>query len=166
MTVNAAHRNFVRENLAAWFARTAVVVLAVTAVLKLVAATGEGRILAQPDPFLAFFSNRQIMVLAALLEAFVVSLILWEGDRLRQAALVAWIGTVFLMYRAGLWWVGYEGACPCLGNVTRSIGLSPAMEDLGVKVLLGYLVLGSYFVVVWEVVWRWGRARRGLSTAT
>jgi hypothetical protein len=74
------------------------------------------------------------MVLAALLEALIVGLILWERDRLRRVALVAWIGTVFLAYRLGLWWIGHEGACSCLGNVTRSIGLSPAMEDLGVKV--------------------------------
>jgi hypothetical protein len=164
--MNIAHRSVVRENLTGSFVWSAVVILAVTAVIKLTAATGEGRILAQPDPLVAFFSNRQIMVLAALLEALVVSLILRERDRLRQAALVAWIGTGFLMYRAGLWWVGYEGACSCLGNVTRTIGLSPAMEDLGVKVLLGYLVLGSYSVVIWEVVGRWKQARHGLSTAT
>jgi hypothetical protein len=135
MTVNVAHRDVVHRNLTTWFVRSAAAVLALTALVKLVAATGEGRILAQPDPLLTIFSNRQMMVLAALLEAFVVGLILWERDRLRQVALVAWIGTGFLMYRAGLWWVGYEGACSCLGNVTRTIGLSPAMEDLGVKVL-------------------------------
>lgn len=141
-------------------------ILAVTAVLKLAAATGEARILAQADPLLAVFSNRRMMVLAALIEGFVVALILWERDRLRQAALVAWIGTVFLAYRLGLWWIGHEGSCPCLGNVTHSIGLSPSMEDLGVKILLGYLLLGSYSVVAWELVGRWKHVRSELSTAT
>jgi hypothetical protein len=164
--MNIAHRNVVREKLTGSFVGSAVVILAVTAVIKLAAATGEARILAQADPLLAFFSNRQMMILAALLEAFVVGVILWEPDRFRQAALVAWIGTVFLAYRLGLWWIGHEGACPCLGNVTRSIGLSPAKEDLGVKILLGYLVLGSYVLVIWEVVVRWKRGRGELSTAT
>jgi hypothetical protein len=142
------------------------VILALTAMVKLVAATGEARILAQPDPLIAFFSNRQMMLSAAFLEAFVVGLILWERDRLRHVALVAWIGTVFLAYRLGLWGIGHEGASPCLGNVTRSMGLSPTMEDLGVKVLLGYLVVGSYSLVAWEVVGRWKHGRVELSKAT
>jgi hypothetical protein len=164
--MNPAPNSVIRRNVPVYFTASAVLILAITAVLKVLAASGKARILAQPDPLLVFFSTRQTMISAALLELAVVGLILWERDRLRQVALVAWIGTVFLVYRAGLWWVGHEGACPCLGNVTRSIGLSPTMEDLGVKVLLGYLVLGSYCVVIWELVGRWKHARRELSTAT
>jgi hypothetical protein len=149
-----------------WFARSAVAILLITAVLKLVAATGEARILAQADPLLTFLSYREIMVMASILELAVVGLILRESGRFRQVALVAWISTVFLAYRLGLWWIGHEGSCPCLGNVTRSIGLSPAMEDLGVKILLGYLVLGSYVLVIWQLVGRWKRGRGELSTAT
>jgi hypothetical protein len=154
------------ERLTSCFVGSVVVVLAVTAILKIVSATGEAPILAQSDPLLAYFSNRQMMLLAAFLEALVLGLILWEHDRLRQVALVAWIGTGFLMYRAGLWWVGYEGACSCLGNVTRTVGLSPAMEDLGVKILLGYLLLGSYSLIAWEVVGRWKHGRGEPSNAT
>jgi hypothetical protein len=33
------------------------------------------------------------------------------------------------------------------------------MEDLGVKVLLGYLVLGSYSIISGELVGRWKRAQ-------
>jgi hypothetical protein len=156
----------ISQNVSVCFAASVVAILAVTAVFKLVAAMGETRILSQPDPLLGFFSNRQIMVLAALLEGFVVGLMLWDRDRLRQVALVAWIGTVFLAYRLGLWWIGHEGSCPCLGNVTHSIGLSPSMEDLGVKILLGYLLLGSYSAVAWELFGRWKHGRSELSKAS
>jgi hypothetical protein len=156
----------VADKLVRRFIAGAVLILVMTALAKALAASGEARVLARPDPLLGMLSNRQIMLIAVVLELLVIGLIMREMDRLRQVALIAWIGTVFLAYRLGLWWIGHEGACPCLGNVTYSIGLSPAMEDLGVKVLLGYLLLGSYSIVALELVGRWKHKRCGLPATT
>ena len=77
--------------------------LAVTALAKILAATGEARILGQPDPLLGLISMRQSMLLAAALEIVVLVLVLWAPDIVRKAALLLWIASVFLVDRIGLW---------------------------------------------------------------
>jgi Kef-type K+ transport system membrane component KefB len=58
------------------FVRAAVLLLAVTAVAKVVAASGEGRLLGRADPLLGPLSLRQGMLLAAALETAVILLLL------------------------------------------------------------------------------------------
>ena len=33
--------------------------------------------------------------------------------------LLVWLSTNFLVYRIGLWWMGWKEPCGCLGNSTR-----------------------------------------------
>ena len=123
--------------------------LAVTALAKILAATGEARILAQPDPLLGLISMRQSMLLAAALEIVVVVLVWRAPTALRGAALLLWIGSVFLFYRMGLWWVGFEGSCRCLGNMGDVFGISPENADWIAKGILVYLLVGSIAILLW-----------------
>jgi hypothetical protein len=133
-----------RQKLIAWvFIQTAVLLLAVTALAKILAATGEARILGQPDPLLGLLSMRQSMLLAAALEIVVVVLVYRAPNVLRKAELLLWIAGVFLVYRIGLWWIGFEGSCRCLGNVGDVFGISAEIADWIAKGVLAYLLVGS-----------------------
>jgi hypothetical protein len=139
----------IEEKLCRWLIGPAVALLAITAALKAVAATGEARILGQPDPLLGLISMRQSMLLAAALEIVVVVLVLRAPDIVRKAALLLWIGAVFLVYRIGLWWVGFEGSCRCLGNVGDVFGISAERVDWIAKGILVYLLVGSGAILLW-----------------
>lgn len=152
--MNLATPRPLAEHVSTGFIRSAVVVLVVTTLAKVFAATGDARILTHPDPIFGVVSNRQMVLLAAALEALAVGLILAHADTVRRAAFVAWISTVILACRAGLFWIGYEGSCRCLGNVTDMLGVSPADADMASKLILGYLLLGSYTVLAWAWIAR------------
>jgi len=119
-----------RQKPIAWvFIQTALLLLAVTALAKILAARAEARILGQPDPLLGLILMRQSMLLAAALGVVVVVLVYRAPNVLRRAGLLLWIGSVFLVYRIGLWWVGFEGSCRCLGNMGDVFGISAENAD-------------------------------------
>jgi hypothetical protein len=153
------------EKLTRWFVVSAVIVLALTAVAKGIGASGDARILSHPDPLLGMFTNRQTMLLAIGLEVLVIGLVLREREIVRKAAFIAWISTVFVAYRVGLWSIGYKGSCGCLGNVTDTLGIAPTTADLVSGAMLAYLLVGCYGILVWKAVLH-VRARRGGSLAT
>jgi hypothetical protein len=127
------------------FVKLACGVLVVTALAKLLMVVGESRILAQPDPLLGSLTNRQVLFLAAGMELGVVALV-WSGvSWLLRVGFIAWVSTVFLIYRGGLWAGGHEGSCKCLGNLSQILGLSAGMMDGIMKGVLAFLVVGSYF---------------------
>lgn len=127
----------------------AIVILCVTAIAKVVSASGESRALTQPDPVFEAVSVRQLMLIAGLLEGAVIILLLRQDDLARKAAILAWISTVFAGYRMGLWWIGNNGSCGCLGNLTDFMGISAPTADWVMKLTLMYLVAGSYSILAW-----------------
>ena len=94
-------------------------------------------------------SMRQSMLLAAALEIVVVVLVWRAPTALRRAALLLWIGSVFLFYRIGLWWVGFEGSCRCLGNMGDVFGISAETADWIAQGILVYLLVGSVAILLW-----------------
>jgi hypothetical protein len=118
-----------------------------TAVIKFMSAMQEARVLGRPDPLLEFLTTRQLLALTALLEAGVAVVILWAGRAVagsEKLLLVLWLAMMFLLYRLGLWWIGHQGGCNCMGNAAQWLGASPATLDIAAKVLLAYLLLGSF----------------------
>jgi len=61
-----------------------------------------------------------------------------------KAGLIAWLATSFLIYRLGLVWVVYQKPCSCLGNLTDALHISPQIADTAMKIILAYLLIGSY----------------------
>lgn len=74
-----------------------------------------------------------------------------------QLGLVAWLATNFLVYRLGLLWIGYHRPCGCLGNLTDALGISPKTADVAMKLVLAYLLVGSYAALYW--LWQSSRQR-------
>lgn len=125
------------------FMRSAGAVLLLTGLGKLISAFGGAEVLQSVDPIFSI-PFRYLFWAAGGLEATVAVYCIF-GTRIEyQAGLVAWLSTSFLIYRFGLLWVFYQKPCSCLGNMTGVLHISPATADILMKIVLSYLLLGSY----------------------
>jgi len=122
------------------------VLLAATAIAKFVSAGGSAGILRQSDPILGVKFQHVFMFVGAM--EIVVALFCFFSKRMTtKASLVAWLSTSFLVYRVGLLLVGYKKPCSCLGNLTDALHIPPEIAAIGMRVVLAYLLFGSYFVL-------------------
>jgi len=134
-----------------WFLRTAAAILMFTAVAKVVSSFGYGTILQTRDPLIGFqFSD--LLRLVGSVEIVVALVCVFSNRKLLQAALIAWLTTGFLFYRVGLVVVGWHRPCSCLGNLTDALHISPQTADTAMKIILAYLLIGSYVSIIW--LWR------------
>jgi len=58
------------------------------------------------------------------------------------------LATNFVVYRVGLWWIGWHRPCGCLGNLTDLLGISPHTADTIMKLVLAYLLAGTLLASV------------------
>jgi len=143
-----------------YFNYSAIIVLALTALCKLVSISGESRILGVPDPIFSFLTMRQLLLLTSVIE-LLAAFYLWKGaNPMTKSFVVLWLGAVFFSYRVGLWLMHYKG-CACLGTVAQWLPVSPAAVDVLMKVVLAYLTIGSaiFFFRAWfqdKEKKRWG----------
>jgi hypothetical protein len=133
------------------FVYSAGALLLITAVAKLISSVGNARILETPDPILAI-PFREVFVAAGILEFFVALACFFSKRIVLQVGLVAWMATSFLIYRLGLLWIGYHRPCPCLGNLTDKLHIPSQTADTAIKIILAYLLIGSYTIIFW--LWR------------
>jgi len=135
------------------FLYSAGALLLITALAKLVSANGSVRILQASDPVL-FLSFRHVFFVVGSIELVVAFVCFFSNHMGLQAGLVAWLATSFLLYRFGLLLVGYQKPCSCagLGNLTDALHISPQTIDIAMKIILAYLLLGSYATLFW--LWR------------
>jgi hypothetical protein len=133
------------------FIRSVGILLFITAIAKFVSGAGSARVLQTTDPLLSI-SFQYVFWLVGAVE-LIVALICLFGKKLGlQAAFVAWLATSFLLYRIGLVWVGYHKSCSCLGNLTDSLHIPPQTADTAMKIILVYLLIGSFVTLFW--LWR------------
>ena len=126
-----------------WFILSAGVILALTGAAKLWSALGSARVLGLVDPITGI-TFRQLFVGVGMAE-IIIALVCFRSRRpIPALALVAWLSTVFLIYRLGLWWMGWHGPCSCLGNLTDALHISPQAADNIMKAVLAYLLVSSY----------------------
>jgi hypothetical protein len=124
------------------FMYSAGVLLLITGAAKLFSSFGTAGILQTPDPILGF-TFRQVFRVVGLIE-LVVSVICFFRTRVDlQAALLASLAACFLVYRLGLFWLGYQKPCSCLGNPTENLHISPHAADVTMKCFAIYLLFGS-----------------------
>jgi len=143
------------SRLSRFFVLSAGAILVLTGLAKLWSAFGHARILDVPTPILGIsFSHSMLAV--GVLELLIASSCLLGTGRKVSLALIAWLATNFLVYRLGLLWVGYHKPCSCLGNLTDALHISPQAADTAMKIVLAYLLLGSYGCLLW----RWRDNRR------
>jgi hypothetical protein len=130
------------------FLYTAAVLLLATCAAKIISSLGHGRILLQRDPVTGFLF-RDLFRFVSVVE-LAIALVCFLSKRIwLSTSLVAWLATGFLIYRLVLLWAGYRRPCPCLGNLTDMLNISAQTADTGMKVILGYLLVGSYATLFW-----------------
>ncbi|MCW5555320.1 MAG: hypothetical protein KIS67_24560 [Verrucomicrobiae bacterium] len=131
-----------------------------TGAAKLWSALGTSKFLAAVDPILGIKFGQ--LLLAVGLAEIAVALVCCLSKRQTLAlGLVAWLATNFLVYRVGLWWMDWKRPCGCLGNLTDALHLSPQAAENIMKVLLAYLLIGSYGLVIWRWQNGWARCQSG-----
>jgi hypothetical protein len=127
------------------------VLLLATAAAKLIGSFGNAHILQHSDPIIGL-TYRQLFGVVGAIE-LIVALVCFFGKRITlQAGLVACLATTFAAYRQGLVWIGYRKPCSCLGNLTDALHIPPQTADTAMKVMLAYLLVGSYATLFW--LWR------------
>lgn len=121
--------------------------LLLTGIAKLIAASGNSMLLYAPDPILRV-PFRLIFLIAGLIEIAVALFCFISKSGVFKIILLAWISTNFSIYRIGLILINYQKPCGCLGSMTDILHISPAVADLTTKIILAYLLIGSYGIIL------------------
>jgi hypothetical protein len=129
-----------------WFLNVAGSALALTGLAKVFSAIGPARALDIADPLIGI-AFRHLLLVVGLVELFIAFFCLFTDKRRFSLLAVAWISTNFLVYRAGLWFVGWHRPCGCMGGLTDMLHLSPRAADNIMKGVLAYLLIGSYVLL-------------------
>ncbi len=131
------------KKLKATFLYSSAAILLVTALAKLYSAAGTSKMLTYPDPLL-HIKYKPLLVGAGFFELAVVAvLLLSRNDRLKYLSLL-WLSLNFALYHMGYAILGLpQKLCPCLGHLTDSMHLNPAMVEGALQGVVAYLLGGS-----------------------
>jgi hypothetical protein len=140
-----------------WFVASAGAILATTALAKVWSAFGTAKSLAVADPIIGV-QFRNLLLAVGVAELIIASVCLLSTNTKVTTMLIAWITTNFLAYRLGLSWMDWHRPCGCLGNLTETLHISPQAADTVMRIVLGYLLVGSYGSLFWT--WRQERNAR------
>jgi hypothetical protein len=132
--------------------------LLLAAVAKFISSAGQARILLERDPVTGF-QFRDLFRIVGGIEAAVALACFFSKQIWLSAGLAAWLGTSFAAYRFGLWEIGWHKPCSCLGNLTDALHIPPQAADTAMKIVLAYLLIGSYATLFW--FWRQHRKAEG-----
>jgi hypothetical protein len=134
------------------FLVSAGVILLITGIAKMWSGFGSARILAVADPLLGLQFGHLIFVAGAL-ELVVANVCLFSKSSQAATILVAWLATNLLAYRLSFWLMGWHRQCSCLGNLTDALHIPPQTADTAMKIILAYLLIGSYGIL-FHLWWR------------
>jgi hypothetical protein len=126
-------------------------ILLLTALAKLISSFGHESIFQTRDPLIAL-PFRNLFLIASGIELAVAVICLFSKRISLAAGFVAWLATSLGAYRLGLWKIGWHKPCNCLGSLTDAIHISPQTADAAMKIILAYLLVGSYATLFWH--WR------------
>lgn len=139
-----------RSSLPRWPIVIAGVVLATTGVAKVLASLSDNKLLGVVDPIIGVTFGR-LMLVVGVAEIVVAMVCFYGRWQTLALGLVACLSSNFVIYRVGLWWIGWQKPCSCLGNLTDALHISPQVADNIMKAVLAYLLIGSYGLLVWQL---------------
>lgn len=141
ISVTGFHRRF--STFADWFLWSTAAILALTGLGKISSAFGSAHVLAMADPIVGI-PFRVLLPLAGSLELIIAALCVWKRFPQRsRLLLVAWVSTMFVVYRIGLWAMDWQHPCGCMGGFADVLRLSDQAVDRVMRTTLGYMLLGS-----------------------
>jgi len=130
-------------------------IMVITGIAKVWSGLGSSKFLAVIDPIFGIKFGT-LMLLVGEVEIVIAAICFFGKRQTLALASVAWMSTNFVVYRLGLWWIDWHRPCSCLGNLTDALHISPQVADNIMKVLLAYLLIGSYGLLIWQ--WKKRRA--------
>jgi len=136
------------ETLVCNFVRSAGILLVITAVAKLVSASGNVGVLQTPDPLLGL-SYRSVFLIAGVVELLIGTSCLFGRNIELNVCLLSSLTAIFALYRVGLAILGHHKLCSCLGNITDALHISPKLAENIMKIIFCYLLFGSYCACFW-----------------
>lgn len=139
------------NTLVAAFLCSAAAILFLTGIAKIWSAFGGMKALLAPDPITGVFFGH-LMLAAGIVEMMASLLCVFSKSTRLQIFVIAWLATSFVVYRCGLWLAGWHKPCSCLGNLSDGLHISPQTADTAMKIVLAYLLIGSYATLFW--LWR------------
>ena len=137
------------------FILSAGAILAITGIAKIWSGLGNSKFLAVVDPIVGITFGH-LMLAVGVVELFIALVCFFGKLQVFALGVVAWLATSFLLYRIGLWWMDWKRPCSCLGNLTDALNIPPQTADNIMKVVLAYLLVGSYGLLIWQ--WRQQRS--------
>ncbi len=144
------------------FLYVAAMMLLATAMLKITGAAGHSELIQRRDPVLIFLTNRQLLILAAMLELATCACFLrshWSGRLLPLLSPSA----IFLVYKLGRGWLHVPTArCPCMGFVGEDLSTGRIGTNAIANGMLAFMLIGSFALVLWAALGE--RAARSSST--
>lgn len=138
------------------FILSAGAVLATTGIAKVWSALGNSKLLAEADPIFGVRFG-QLLLGVGVVEIAVAGVCFFSKRQTLATILIAWLATIMLVYRMGVWWLDWKRPCDCLGSLTDALHITPQTADDIAKVLLAFLLSGSYGLLIWR--WRQASSR-------
>jgi len=140
---------------AMYFIRSVAPVLIITGFAKIWSSFGNAHILIVADPVIGLQFGH-LMLAVGLLELGVAGICLFGKSQKLILVFIAYLASNFALYRTALWWMGWKKHCNCLGNLTDALHIPPQTADTAMKIILAYLLIGSYA----SLFWLWRQKRR------
>jgi len=135
-------------------------VLILTAMAKYLSSFGSVQILNMPDPVFNI-PFRDVFRAAAIVELLVACVCLFVKSIYLRASVLAWVSSIFVVYRFGLVYLHYHKPCNCLGSMTQVLHIPQQIADMGIRIVLIYLFVGSYGILFW--LWRQRKTKACIS---
>ena len=139
------------HRLALYFVRSSGALLLITGLAKIFSFFGNTRVLEIRDPLIGLPLGTVILIVG-LVELALAYLCLSSKRLGACAGMVAWLATNFIMYRLGLWFIGWHKPRACLGSLTDMLHISPGTADNIMKAVLTFLFVGAYSVMLLNLV--------------
>ena len=130
------------------FIWSAIVLLSLTSIAKLLSASGDAAVMDLPDPLLGLTHKHTLIAVAAVEIAIVASLFSSMAPW-RKHLLLLWLSASFLTYRIAFQLIAPGKPCPCLGSLTERLPLAPATVNLLLGCVVIYLLAGSLLALGW-----------------
>lgn len=131
-------------------------ILFLTGFAKIVSSFGVEPILSRPDPIL-LMQNRFFFFLLGILELGICLVVLTKSAQQTKLFIISLFGSFLTVYRIGIWWIGWEGDCPCLGNISSLIDISPKYWNFIMQTAWIYILLAL-------PLWFYNKRRINLAT--
>lgn len=123
------------------------VILMGTGLAKILSAFGGAGAVRAEDPIIGIQFYYLFLAVGALELSVVILCVAPGTDFKTKVAVVAWVATLFAVYRLGLWWTGWRGPCGCLGRLTSTLHFSATAADRILKIALCYMLASSYWML-------------------